>query len=197
MTTRPFRGHVKNILADLSVHDRTEAVAVAIRRGIVHLDYALPLISGMPVQPQKVARIPTGLGVASTATSHILNLGPNTKHAGVRDERRIVQNERPAGRPQAPGGARRFWTGANGFVLQQWKRRLCHCVFHRSLGTHQPTTAVLGAYEALPTDAVSPLFEMALEATEEAVYNSLLRATTVRSRFGTAEAMRKLCRSKR
>ena len=32
------QGHVKNILAKLSVHDRTEAVAVAIRRGIVHLD---------------------------------------------------------------------------------------------------------------------------------------------------------------
>ncbi|HUI55134.1 MAG TPA: P1 family peptidase [Bryobacteraceae bacterium] len=44
-------------------------------------------------------------------------------------------------------------------------------------------------YEALPTDAVSPLFEMALEATEEAVYNSLLRATTVRSKSGTAEAI--------
>jgi D-aminopeptidase len=44
-------------------------------------------------------------------------------------------------------------------------------------------------YEALPTDAVSPLFEMALEATEEAVYNSLLQATTVHSRFGTGEAI--------
>jgi two-component system NarL family response regulator len=32
------QGHVKNILAKLSVHDRTEAVAVAIPRGIVHLD---------------------------------------------------------------------------------------------------------------------------------------------------------------
>jgi two-component system NarL family response regulator len=32
------QGHVKNILAKLSVHDRTEAVAVAIRRGFVHLD---------------------------------------------------------------------------------------------------------------------------------------------------------------
>ncbi len=32
------QGHVKNILAKLSVHDRTEAVAIAIRRGIVHLD---------------------------------------------------------------------------------------------------------------------------------------------------------------
>jgi len=32
------QGHVKNILAKLSVHDRTAAVAVAIRRGLVHLD---------------------------------------------------------------------------------------------------------------------------------------------------------------
>ena len=32
------QGHVKNILAKLRVHDRTEAVAVGIRRGIVHLD---------------------------------------------------------------------------------------------------------------------------------------------------------------
>jgi DNA-binding NarL/FixJ family response regulator len=31
-------GHVKNILAKLSVHDRTEAVAVAARRGIIHLE---------------------------------------------------------------------------------------------------------------------------------------------------------------
>ncbi len=44
-------------------------------------------------------------------------------------------------------------------------------------------------YEAISTDAVSPLFEMALEATEEAVYNSLLRATTIQSRSGKAEAI--------
>ena len=41
----------------------------------------------------------------------------------------------------------------------------------------------------LPTDAVSGLFEAALDATEEAVYNSMLKATTVTSRFGTAEAL--------
>lgn len=41
----------------------------------------------------------------------------------------------------------------------------------------------------LPTDAVSPLFQAALEATEEAVYNSLLKATTISSRIGTAEAI--------
>ena len=41
----------------------------------------------------------------------------------------------------------------------------------------------------LPTDGVSRLFLAALEATEEAVYNSLLRATTVTSRSGSAEAI--------
>jgi D-aminopeptidase len=41
----------------------------------------------------------------------------------------------------------------------------------------------------LPTDGTSPLFEAALEATEEAVYNSLFQATTVRSAIGAAEAI--------
>ena len=41
----------------------------------------------------------------------------------------------------------------------------------------------------LPPDATSPLFEAALEATEEAVYNSLLQATTMRSRNRTIEAI--------
>jgi D-aminopeptidase len=41
----------------------------------------------------------------------------------------------------------------------------------------------------LPTDGVSPLFQAALEATEEAVYNSLFRATAVSSRFGKAEPL--------
>ncbi|MEQ1912467.1 MAG: P1 family peptidase, partial [Vicinamibacterales bacterium] len=41
----------------------------------------------------------------------------------------------------------------------------------------------------LPPDAMSPLFEAALEATEEAVYNSLLRATSVQSSMGRADAL--------
>lgn len=43
--------------------------------------------------------------------------------------------------------------------------------------------------EMVTGDALSPLFEMVLEATEEAVYNSLLRATTVESKYGKAEAI--------
>jgi D-aminopeptidase len=39
--------------------------------------------------------------------------------------------------------------------------------------------------ELLPNDSVSPLFLACVEATEEAIYNSLLRATTVTGRNGT------------
>ncbi len=42
---------------------------------------------------------------------------------------------------------------------------------------------------ALTTEETSPYFEMALEGVEEAVYNSLLQARTVQSKFGTAEAL--------
>jgi D-aminopeptidase len=45
------------------------------------------------------------------------------------------------------------------------------------------------ARQVLPTDALSPLFQAALEATEEAVYNSLFQATRMTSKFGTAEAL--------
>ena len=45
------------------------------------------------------------------------------------------------------------------------------------------------ARAVLPPDAASPLFEAALEATEEAVYNALFQATTVRSAAGAAEAI--------
>jgi D-aminopeptidase len=41
----------------------------------------------------------------------------------------------------------------------------------------------------LPPEGVSPLFQAALEATEEAVYNSLLQATTVTGNGRTAEAL--------
>jgi len=41
----------------------------------------------------------------------------------------------------------------------------------------------------LPNDGVSALLQAAIESTEEAIYNSLFMATTVTSRFGTAEAI--------
>lgn len=41
----------------------------------------------------------------------------------------------------------------------------------------------------LPNDLVSPLFQAAVEATEEAILNSLFRATRVEGHRGTAEAL--------
>jgi len=45
------------------------------------------------------------------------------------------------------------------------------------------------ATELLPNDAMSPLFLAAIEATEEAVYNSLFRATTMTGRGRIVEAL--------
>lgn len=41
----------------------------------------------------------------------------------------------------------------------------------------------------LPNDRISPLFQAVAEATEEAVYNSLFRATSVRTRSASVEAL--------
>ncbi len=43
--------------------------------------------------------------------------------------------------------------------------------------------------EVVTNDAMSPLFEAAIEATEEAIYNSLLKAETVQGFLGTARAL--------
>jgi D-aminopeptidase len=43
--------------------------------------------------------------------------------------------------------------------------------------------------ETVAGDAISPLFEATVEATEEAVVNSLLRAVTVRGYRGTVNAL--------
>lgn len=43
--------------------------------------------------------------------------------------------------------------------------------------------------EVAGNDAMSPLFQAAIESTEEAIYNSLLRAVTVRGYRGTATAL--------
>lgn len=66
--------------------------------------------------------------------------------------------------------------------------------FGIAFSTHPSLRTTFGAdapaaRTVLPTDGVSPLFQAALEATEEAVYNSLLRATTTTGRGTTVEAL--------
>lgn len=45
------------------------------------------------------------------------------------------------------------------------------------------------AVDDLPNDGMSPLFQAVVEATEEAIYNSLFKAVTVSGHRGTAEAL--------
>ena len=54
--------------------------------------------------------------------------------------------------------------------------------------SHHGATA-LRSQSLLPPEALSPLFQAVLEATEEAIDNSLLQATTVRSQGRTVEAI--------
>jgi D-aminopeptidase len=54
----------------------------------------------------------------------------------------------------------------------------------RRSGTRAPRTVA-----DLPNDAMSPLFQAVVEATEEAIYNSLFKAVTVSGHRGTAEAL--------
>ena len=67
------------------------------------------------------------------------------------------------------------WHGRCGLKRQ---RGLCACVGPRPRCAYARRTSHLpGNIEVLPNDAMSPLFLAVIEATEEAVYNSLLRAT--------------------
>ena len=54
----------------------------------------------------------------------------------------------------------------------------------RHAGTNQPRSQ-----RTLDDDAVSPVFQATIEATEEAIYNSIFRATSVTSRGRTVDAI--------
>jgi D-aminopeptidase len=54
---------------------------------------------------------------------------------------------------------------------------------------HANTQALLRSEQVMTNDAMSPLFLAAIEATEEAVYNSMLKATTLIGNGHTVEAL--------
>jgi D-aminopeptidase len=53
----------------------------------------------------------------------------------------------------------------------------------------RPSDVKAPAVTVLSNEAMSPLFLAVIEATEEAIYNSLFRATTVTGRGHTVEAL--------
>ena len=54
---------------------------------------------------------------------------------------------------------------------------------------HMADASTTRKTEVLTNEAMSPLFEAAIEATEEAIYNSMLKATTVTGNGHTVEAL--------
>jgi D-aminopeptidase len=54
---------------------------------------------------------------------------------------------------------------------------------------HRDDKALTRSVEVMTNDAMSPLFQATIEATEEAVYNSMLKATTMTGNGHTVEAL--------
>jgi D-aminopeptidase len=61
--------------------------------------------------------------------------------------------------------------------------------FSTANGVRRGTGPEVRSYQDLPNDRISALFQATVEATEEAIYNSLLRAETVTSNGRTVEAL--------
>jgi D-aminopeptidase len=61
--------------------------------------------------------------------------------------------------------------------------------FSTASGVRRSTSGILRNVEDLPNDRMSALFEATVEATEESIYNSLLKAVTVTSNGRTVEAL--------
>jgi D-aminopeptidase len=59
----------------------------------------------------------------------------------------------------------------------------------RQVGIYANDKAPIQQMEVLTNDAMSPLFLAAIEATEEAVYNSMFRATTMTGHGHTVESL--------
>lgn len=60
---------------------------------------------------------------------------------------------------------------------------------HATASAAPPAAVSAAVPPELPNDRMSPLFDASADATEEAVYNSLFRATTVQGAFATVEAI--------
>jgi D-aminopeptidase len=61
--------------------------------------------------------------------------------------------------------------------------------FSTAEGVRRTATDEIPSYRDLPNDRVSALFEATVEATEEAIYNSLFKAATVTSNGRTVDAL--------
>lgn len=79
--------------------------------------------------------------------------------------------------------------GSGDYVIAFATRRMGGWSDGRMVPSANPPIRLSDTVEVATNDAMSPLFEAVIEATEEAIVNSLLRAETVRGFRGTAYAL--------
>ena len=133
------------------------------------------------------------LTIAGVPVFRSLQPPRSARAAAANDNRRRLlharRRDRRAARRARSAPARRardLRPGAHRIVVQQRQRRLRDRLLDLARDA-QPVQRdrAHAPHTILPTEATSPLFEAALEATEEAVYNALFQATTVRSAIGS------------
>ncbi|HYX82740.1 MAG TPA: P1 family peptidase [Gemmatimonadales bacterium] len=79
--------------------------------------------------------------------------------------------------------------GSGDYVIAFSTRRIGGSADGRIAPSANPPIRQTDMLEILPNDGMSPLFQATADATEEAIYNSLLRAETVRGYRGVVRAL--------
>ncbi|MGH7537560.1 MAG: P1 family peptidase [Gemmatimonadales bacterium] len=80
-------------------------------------------------------------------------------------------------------------SGSGDYVIAFSTRRMVGSADSRIVPSAHPAIRLSDTVEVVTNDAMSPVFAGVIEATEEAIYNSLLRAVTVRGYRGTVSAL--------
>ena len=103
----------------------------------------------------------------------------------------VVATDAPldAQEPAAARRARDLRAGADRLHLLQRQRRLRHRLLDAPVAPRHRRRRAADRGRVLPTDGVSGLFEAVLDATEEAIDNSLLKATDVTGNGRTIRAI--------
>ena len=147
-----------------------------------------------------------GIGTASrrVPAGYTVGVLVQTNFGGDADDRWARRSARELGR-ERPGAQQRprigHHGGGDGRAHRRPQSAAPGCARHarawRAPGHQEATAAATTpsrsplshARELLDNDAMSPLFVAVIDATEEAIYNSLLRATTTTGRGHTVEAL--------
>jgi D-aminopeptidase len=150
--------------------------------GRYYLKEELGSVGAVPCSPQKeLARLEPGTSYPTAADGSVIIVIATDAPIDARNLRRIAARA-------MMGLARTGAAGSNGSgdyaIAFSTSPDLRIQSSSDPVGGNVPRGARL-----LPNDAMSPLFLAVIEATEEAIYNSLFRATTIKGRGHTVEPL--------